>query len=220
MVIRMLRRSFTVENPVGWIALGVASLLAVPAIRRTLRSATVNAAVGVMALGDGVKRLGGGNNDGTVQTDAGLPNSAANSLQTHDQSETRTDQSETRTDQERPWLRQAVVNGLASTMNATEGVVKGTRGWMRKVRTAGSTEIGRIGADTASSGGSLLPAHLLPQTAGAQTRKHYSKHGAPDDFAVKNSQALRHFVDDVAHVGADFKPDYHSLVDLLKRDSD
>ncbi len=215
MVIRMLRSSFTAGNPVGWIALGVASILAVPAIRRTLRSATVNAAVGVMAFGDGVKRLGGGKNDGTVQTDAGLPNSAANSLHTHDQSETRTDQ-------KRPWLRQAVVNGLASTMNATEGVVEGTRGWMRKARTAGSTEIGQMGTDTANSGGSLLPAHLLPQTAGAQTRKHYPQHGAPDDFSVKNknSQALRHFVDDVAHVGADFKPDYHSLVDMLKRDSD
>lgn len=213
MVIRMLRRSFTAGNPVGWIALGVASLLAVPAIRRTLRSVTVNAAVGVMALGDGVKRLGAGKNDGTVQTDAGLPNSAANSLQTHDQIETQTDQ-------ERPWLRQVVVNGLASTMNATEGVVEGTRGWVRKVRTANSTEIGKIGTDTANSGRSLLPAHLLPQTAGAQTRKHFPQHGAPDDFAVKNSQALRQFVDDVAHVGADFKPDYHSLIDLVKRDGD
>lgn len=213
MVFRMLKRSFAVKNSVGWIALGVATLLAVPSVRRVLRSATLNAAVGVMALGDGVGRLGVRKNHGSVQTDAGNPRTERNVEQTHDQWQPQKSQ-------ERPWLRQAVVNGLASTMNATEGVVEGTKDWVRKVRTVGSTEIGQMGTDTVNHGNSLLSDHLLPQTDGENTRRQYSKRGLPDDFAVKNHQALLHFAHDVDQVGADFKPDYHSFVDMLKSASD
>ncbi|MHB1627351.1 MAG: hypothetical protein ACYCVB_03065 [Bacilli bacterium] len=214
MMFRMLGRSFMAKNLLGWVAVGAAAFLAVPAVRRVLRSAAANAASGAMTLGEGVRRFGVRKKGGSVQTYSENVRTDGNAAQTHDQWQAPRLL-------ERPRLRQAVVRGIASTMNAAEGVVEGTKGLVRKARTASSTEIGQIGADTGNAGGSLLPGYLLPQAAGSRTRGQHPQHGASGDFAVKNDLDLPHFTHAADHhVGVDFKPDYRNFVDMVKHDAD
>ncbi len=214
MMFRMLGRSFMAKNLMGWVAVGAAAFLAVPAVRRVLRSTATNAASRVMALGEGVRRFDIRKTGGSVQTYSENTRADENAAQTHDQWQAPRLL-------ERPRLRQAVVRGIASTMNAAEGVVEGTKELVRRARTASSTEIGQIGVNTGNTGGSLLPGHLLPQTVGMRrTRRPHPQHGAPGDFAVKNDLDPPHFAYDADHAGVDFKPDYRSFADLVKHDAD
>lgn len=205
------------DHPVGWVTVGVAVLLTVPSVRNFIRKTTVQTAVGVMAISDRVKQW--------AQQPEESKQSAGNreylddtveSAQTHEWHEQNVKQ--------QPFVRKAVVGGLATALNATDGVIEGTKDFFtRKVRFAGANrtqtvEIGQIGQIDDDSP-NRLPDHLMPQSHDARAVKHSHGGQMPPDFAVKNADALVQFANDMKQVGAGFKPEYERMVDLVQKES-
>ncbi len=217
MAIKDWGRPFKVDNPVGWITVGVAVLLTVPSVRRLIRQSTVNTAVGVMALGDRLKQW-------TVDSE---PNSApedAKRIGDDTLHHTESTQWQPEAVHAKPTLRNAVVGGLATAMSATDGVIEGTKDFFGRraslvgAQRAQSVEVGQMGQIDEDIG-HRLPPHLMPRSKEATMQ---SKHGSvhlPPDFAVKNTQALLQFAGDVQQIGAEFKPEYERVVDLIQEDA-
>lgn len=121
------------EYPASWIALGVVGLLALPPVRRALRAATVSAAVSVLKLGDGVVQVGGKVKE---ETQTILADATVKRDEWRKTDETGRGES---------WLRKTVVNGLATTLDAADKVVHGTREALYKVRPSVMTEMSTLG---------------------------------------------------------------------------
>lgn len=193
------------DNPASWIALGAVALLASPMIRKALRSATVSATVGVLKLGDSVKDVGTKMNHQThdVVTEA---------MEKRDAWRTQTDSPK--------WVRDAVVKGVASTMNAADTVTQGAKNWYQQVRRDVTTEVGEVGAVESKSSNDLLPDNLLPRNVQNDTIKHTPNQHVPGDFAVRRTDMMSTFRDDVFSVGAEFKPEYERMANLIRPHTD
>lgn len=192
------------DNPAGWIAIGAVALLASPTIRKALRSVTVSAAVGVLKLGDSVKDMGSKVNHQTqdVVTEA---------MEKRDAWRTQTDSPN--------WVRESVVKGVASTLNAADNVTQGAKKWYQQVRRDVAAEVGEVGF-VESSSHNLLPEHLLPKIVQNDTFKHAPNQHVPGDFAVRSTDMMSTFRDDVFSVGAEFKPEYERMANLLRPHTD
>ena len=200
----MAWKVWRLDHPAGWIALGAVVLLASPKVRKALRSATVAGAVSVLKLGDGIKDMGSKMNHETrdMVTEARNKRDAWRSQE---------DTSH--------WVRDAVVKGVATTMNAAETITEGAKNWYQQVRTGVSTEVGEMGA-TQKSAANLLPEHLLPQSEDHQSLSQHDHNHVPGDFAVRRSDMMSMFRDDVIGVGAEFKPEYQRMADLIRPHTD
>lgn len=223
MPLQSIRRSLTVRNPVGWIVLGVAVALAARPVRRALREATVSAAVGALKLSD---TLRGATDSARVEVRELL-----------DDAQTRRDhwRKKARRTDDRPWMRKAIVNGLASALTTVEGVTQGTAGWFSKLRVIGNAEVGAIGEDATSGGPAeesenasfpdnphASPEPPLQTTALSWRAQEHMQpaHTAASDYAVKSTEALMSFARDVKGVGAELKPEYRDVIERAQQDGE
>ncbi len=200
-----MRRVLPEEFPVGWVALGVVALLAMPPVRRALRLATVSAAVGVLKLTDGIKDMGGKVMDQTGQI-------MADATQKKEEW-TAAAKSEPPTSK----IRQTVISGLASTLSAVDAVSESAKRMVPKRPTFANAEFGSLGEDHTNERDAMLPDHLLPKTSSSYQAQNRQPSGhVPEDFAVRKTDALLSFVDDVNNVGATFKPEYKQMLNDLR----
>ncbi|PWI57715.1 hypothetical protein [Sulfoacidibacillus thermotolerans] len=205
-------RSLKFDHPIGWIGVGVAVLLTVPAVRKLIRQATVNTAVGVMALGDRMKEW-------TKPTELQSPTIPHNEPVLENTMPANEGWQEQKNLQ-RPPFRRVIVGGLATALNAADDVIAGTKEVARRVKLAGenraqSVEVGQIG-QVDDHRQDRLSENLLPRLHSVTTSNAPQKTHLPPAFAVKNTQALLQFANDVKQIGAEFKPEYEHFIDLAE----
>ncbi len=200
----MAFKMWRLDNPASWIALGAVALLASPTVRKALRSVTVSATVGVLKLGDSVKDMG-------TKVNHQTQNVVSEAIEKRDTWRAQTDSPN--------WVRDAVIKGVASTMGAADTVTQGAKNWYQQVRRDVATEVGDVGA-VGTSDNHLLPENLLPKNVQNVAPTQASNQNVPGDFAARNTTMMSTFRDDVFSIGAEFKPEYERMANLIRPHTD
>ncbi|KUO95548.1 hypothetical protein [Ferroacidibacillus organovorans] len=214
-----MRRPFT-GSSTAWFALGVVTLVALPPVRRVLRTATVSAVVGAMRIGDTIRTTGQRVTTETrrIFEDA----SAERDTMRHESIDPRS------------WLRDKVVHSVATTMDAADSVARSVRSALNQREV--DVETGAIGmpvvdektqraANEWSSQAVADSYTVTEQKPGASAARKQanppqsayqepmqSSGGVPGDFALRNQDQLKAFQEDVRDVGASLMPQYRSLL--------
>ncbi|KYP81839.1 hypothetical protein [Ferroacidibacillus organovorans] len=214
-----MRRPFS-GSSTAWIALGVATLVALPPVRRALRTATVSAVVGAMRIGDTVRTAGQ-----RVTTET---------RRIFEDASTERETMRHETIDPRSWLRDKVVHGVATTIDAADSVARGVRSVLNQREV--DVETGAIGmpvvddktqraanewssqavadsytvAEQKPEASTLTSQENPPQSAYQEPPR--ASGGVPSDFALRNQDQLKAFQEDVRDVGASLMPQYRNLL--------